>query len=83
MVSPITTFVIVDIRRINSQAVYAQKTGMIILGGGVSKHHTCNANLMVSNEVNFKIILALQGICFREKDIPFFFYKINLLFLYK
>lgn len=38
--------IVEDIRRINSQAVYAQKTGMIILGGGVSKHHTCNANLM-------------------------------------
>lgn len=35
-----------DIRRMNSQAVYAQNSGMIILGGGVSKHHTCNANLM-------------------------------------
>lgn len=37
-----------DIRRVNSQAVYAANTGMIILGGGVIKHHICNANLMVS-----------------------------------
>jgi deoxyhypusine synthase len=35
-----------DIRAINSQAVYAKRTGMIILGGGVVKHHICNANLM-------------------------------------
>ena len=36
-----------DIRKINDQAVFAKKTGMIILGGGVIKHHICNANLMV------------------------------------
>jgi len=35
-----------DIRLINLQAVHARHTGMIILGGGVIKHHTCNANLM-------------------------------------
>ncbi|ORZ37547.1 putative deoxyhypusine synthase [Catenaria anguillulae PL171] len=35
-----------DIRSINDQAVFAKKTGMIILGGGVVKHHICNANLM-------------------------------------
>jgi deoxyhypusine synthase len=35
-----------DIRSVNNQAVFAKKTGMIILGGGVIKHHICNANLM-------------------------------------
>jgi len=35
-----------DIRRINSIAVKAKQSGMIILGGGVVKHHICNANLM-------------------------------------
>eukprot|EP01111_Echinosteliopsis_oligospora_P005644 TRINITY_DN1913_c0_g1_i1.p1 TRINITY_DN1913_c0_g1~~TRINITY_DN1913_c0_g1_i1.p1 ORF type:complete len:315 (+),score=93.63 TRINITY_DN1913_c0_g1_i1:3-947(+) len=34
-----------DIRKINNQAVYAKHTGMIILGGGIIKHHICNANL--------------------------------------
>lgn len=29
-------------------AIRAKRTGMIILGGGVIKHHICNANLMVS-----------------------------------
>ncbi|XP_014778173.1 deoxyhypusine synthase [Octopus bimaculoides] len=38
--------IVQDIRRMNSQAVYAKNTGMIILGGGLAKHHTCNANLM-------------------------------------
>ena len=35
-----------DIRKVNSIAVRAANTGMIILGGGVVKHHICNANLM-------------------------------------
>jgi len=36
-----------DIKRINNIAVYAKgKTGILILGGGVVKHHICNANLM-------------------------------------
>ncbi|KAI8048662.1 DHS-like NAD/FAD-binding domain-containing protein [Syncephalis plumigaleata] len=35
-----------DLRRINTIAVRARHTGAIILGGGVVKHHICNANLM-------------------------------------
>ena len=35
-----------DIRRINSMAVSAKRTGMIILGGGIIKHHIANACLM-------------------------------------
>lgn len=37
-----------DIRAVNSEAVHAspRKTGMIILGGGLPKHHICNANMM-------------------------------------
>ena len=42
-----------DIRALNDHAgagminlVFAKKTGMVILGGGVIKHHICNANLM-------------------------------------
>ncbi|KAL7568706.1 hypothetical protein ACA910_021701 [Epithemia clementina (nom. ined.)] len=35
-----------DIRRINDLAVRSHCTGQIIIGGGVVKHHTCNANLM-------------------------------------
>lgn len=37
-----------DIRKLNSQAVFAKRTGMIILGGGLIKHHISNANLMVN-----------------------------------
>ena len=36
-----------DIRKVNNLAVRAVNTGMIILGGGLIKHHICNANLMV------------------------------------
>ena len=35
-----------DIVKLNKMALHSMKTGMIILGGGVIKHHICNANLM-------------------------------------
>lgn len=38
-----------DIRRLNSISMKAKQSGMIILGGGVVKHHICNANLMVNS----------------------------------
>lgn len=37
---------VADIRRINKMAMAATKAGMIILGGGVIKHHIANACLM-------------------------------------
>lgn len=41
--------IVSDIRKLNSQAVRAKRTGMIILGGGLVKHHISNANLMVTD----------------------------------
>lgn len=38
--------IVSDIRRINTLAVRAKRAGMIILGGGVVKHHIANACLM-------------------------------------
>ncbi|KAB2063331.1 hypothetical protein ES319_A10G209300v1 [Gossypium barbadense] len=40
--------VVQDIRAMKGEAVHAspRKTGMIILGGGLPKHHICNANMM-------------------------------------
>ncbi|KAK5111203.1 Deoxyhypusine synthase [Meristemomyces frigidus] len=38
--------IVEDIRRINTLAVRAKRTGMIVLGGGIVKHHISNANLM-------------------------------------
>jgi deoxyhypusine synthase len=38
--------IVEDIRKINTLAVRAARTGMIVLGGGVVKHHIANANLM-------------------------------------
>ncbi|KAL7067281.1 putative deoxyhypusine synthase [Cryptosporidium serpentis] len=38
--------VVEDIRHINDIALRIKKSGIIILGGGTSKHHVCNANLM-------------------------------------
>ena len=34
-----------DIKKINDIAITAKKTGLIILGSGVVKHHICNANM--------------------------------------
>ncbi|KAG4428315.1 Deoxyhypusine synthase [Cadophora sp. M221] len=38
--------IVEDIRKINTIAVRAQRAGMIILGGGIVKHHIANACLM-------------------------------------
>ncbi|GER46516.1 deoxyhypusine synthase, partial [Striga asiatica] len=40
--------IVQDIRAMNGEAVHAgpRKSGMIILGGGLPKHHICNANMM-------------------------------------
>ncbi|CAI5983909.1 unnamed protein product [Closterium sp. NIES-64] len=37
-----------DVRRMDDEAVQAdpRRTGVIILGGGLPKHHICNANMM-------------------------------------
>uniref|UniRef100_A0A7R9YFK2 deoxyhypusine synthase n=1 Tax=Pinguiococcus pyrenoidosus TaxID=172671 RepID=A0A7R9YFK2_9STRA len=45
-----------DIRLLNDEAVNARATGMIILGGGLVKHHICNANLM-RNGANFSVFV--------------------------
>ncbi|GAB5030686.1 deoxyhypusine synthase [Nannochloropsis oceanica] len=47
---------VADIRRLNDEAVHAKATGMIILGGGLVKHHTCNANLM-RNGADFAVFV--------------------------
>ncbi|XP_078171009.1 deoxyhypusine synthase isoform X1 [Carex rostrata] len=40
--------IVEDIRSMNGEAVHIgqRKTGVIILGGGLPKHHICNANMM-------------------------------------
>lgn len=43
-------------------AVKAVKSGMIIIGGGVIKHHVCNANLMVSYKISY------NNFCFINSD---------------
>lgn len=45
-----------DIRRINDLAIKSHCTGQIILGGGLVKHHTCNANLM-RNGANYSVYI--------------------------
>jgi deoxyhypusine synthase len=38
--------IVSDIRKVNSMSMAASRAGMIILGGGLIKHHICNACLM-------------------------------------
>ncbi len=45
-----------DIKLLNDSALKAKKSGMIILGGGVVKHHVCNANLM-RNGANYSVFV--------------------------
>jgi deoxyhypusine synthase len=49
--------IVQDIRRINDMAIRAPgKTGAIILGGGIVKHHILNANLM-RNGADFAVFI--------------------------
>ncbi|KAJ8927907.1 hypothetical protein NQ314_019537 [Rhamnusium bicolor] len=48
--------IISDLRRLNLMAMKSVNTGMIILGGGLIKHHICNANLM-RNGADFSVYL--------------------------
>ena len=45
-----------DIVAINTIAKHAPKSGQIIIGGGVVKHHVCNANLM-RNGADFSVYI--------------------------
>lgn len=38
--------IVADVKRLNRIAMKALNSGIIIVGGGVVKHHICNANLM-------------------------------------
>jgi len=45
-----------DIRALNNLALKARASGMLIFGGGLVKHHICNANLM-RNGANFAVFV--------------------------
>lgn len=45
-----------DIKLLNDTGLFAKKSGMIILGGGVIKHHINNANLM-RNGADFSVCI--------------------------
>lgn len=52
----LTIDILRDLIKLNKIALSAKKTGMIILGGGVIKHHICNANLM-RNGADFAVYI--------------------------
>lgn len=45
-----------DIIKLNKIALMSKKTGMIINGGGIVKHHICNANL-IRNGADFAVFI--------------------------
>ncbi len=49
-----------DIRRMNKQAIGAPCSGMIIVGGGLIKHHIANANMM-RNGADFAVYINTAG----------------------
>lgn len=50
-----------DLKRLNTMAVKAINSGVIIVGGGLIKHHICNANLMVSYLYIFYALLLTSA----------------------
>lgn len=48
--------IVADVRAMNDEAVREKKTGIIVLGGGLVKHHICNANLM-RNGADFAVFV--------------------------
>nr|XP_027200418.1 homospermidine synthase 2-like [Dermatophagoides pteronyssinus] len=48
--------IVEDIILMNQNALVAKKSGVIILGGGLPKHHVCNANLM-RNGADFAVYI--------------------------
>uniref|UniRef100_A0A5S6QZT4 deoxyhypusine synthase n=1 Tax=Trichuris muris TaxID=70415 RepID=A0A5S6QZT4_TRIMR len=49
--------IIEDVGLLNNMAVHSLKTGMIVLGGGLIKHHVYNANLM-RNGADFSVLIS-------------------------
>ena len=55
-----------DIRSLNNLALKAKRSGMLIFGGGLVKHHICNANLM-RNGANYAVFVN-TGAAFDGSD---------------
>lgn len=49
-----------DIAHINNIAVKSKNTGQVIIGGGLIKHHICNANLM-RNGADYSVYINTAG----------------------
>lgn len=48
--------ILADLKRLNTMSMKAVASGMIIVGGGIVKHHICNSNLM-RNGADFAVFL--------------------------
>ncbi|KAH0472995.1 MAG: uncharacterized protein KVP18_000749 [Porospora cf. gigantea A] len=49
--------VVEDIRRVTEVSIACKKSGIIVLGGGIAKHHICNAN-MFRNGADFAVYMS-------------------------
>ena len=45
--------VVADIRAMNNQTIYSPKNGVLVLGGGMAKHHIMNANLFTEKGASY------------------------------
>ncbi|KAI3384240.1 hypothetical protein SNEBB_011483 [Seison nebaliae] len=52
--------IVEDLVHVNEMAKWSHKTGMIIIGGGVIKHHICSANLM-RNGADYTVYLNIAS----------------------
>lgn len=52
-----------DVTKLNNMVLAANRTGIILLGGGLAKHHVCNANswvrIWIVREMGFLLVLFL------------------------
>eukprot|EP01063_Lacrimia_lanifica_P017695 TRINITY_DN24720_c0_g1_i1.p1 TRINITY_DN24720_c0_g1~~TRINITY_DN24720_c0_g1_i1.p1 ORF type:complete len:366 (+),score=134.48 TRINITY_DN24720_c0_g1_i1:75-1172(+) len=55
--APVRVDLVEDVKGMNKEAMRSNRTGMIILGGGLVKHHICNANLM-RNGANHSVFIG-------------------------
>ena len=47
-----------DLRRLTTLTMKAAHSGMIIVGGGLIKHHICNANMMVRKNRKNRLLMT-------------------------
>jgi Deoxyhypusine synthase len=61
--------IVQDVKLLNDSVIRASQTGLLILGGGLIKHHLCNANLLVASyDVLILLISSIYSVM--EQSLP-------------